>query len=1799
MCITMKKFYLFIASLILCSAVVSAQTVIKVQSSEDFSNAIATAATKTGEDVSIIITNNFSTAATIPNGAWKSLSIYSETNNTITASNTTDPIITIDGASNVTIQGLSFTGQTSAVIKGTGNTMNITIDSNNFYDHFPTAGTAYGIYTEGGASNWTIEGNSFYRIPTTGLNATNAQLTCISLTAESGSYNINNNYIGGKAPLATAGDFILMGGLTCINCSGDCTFDINNNTIGSLKFLMTTEIYTIKNNSISTGVKNIKNNTIKDISVAARLNASFYGIYSNSRNEVIEGNTIIIPIIANATAKSHGIYTVNDIDVTKINSNYILDKSSGIGEYYGIYTEKANIITNNVIVLKNDNAASSQQGIYSIGSINTTTIQHNTVSVASSSTNSAAFNLQNKVDQTVFDIRNNIFSNKSGGVININFGDDYLLLGDGSILNYNYYYGNKYYNPSGSASDDLETWKDDVVGWGDAFGYDYTIDPNSTDLKAEGLETIFENAGGTTPEDYQPIIPMPGTNVGVTTDFGGAERADVPTAGAWEYIAPEPTIEIYGSDGADGLYYSDLYDAFDALTEVYDKQEGRNIEIRIYADTEAPTRNKPTLVNGNWESVVIYPTKPGLSIKMGDKLSYIFLDGATNVTFDGRVGREGTTADLSIKGTADQYILNLNSARNTTIQYCNITGKSPNSNERPSYAIYNSGSNNVTVSNNNFFDCLSTSRAEDAIIYSVGLSTGWKITGNSFYELEEAAIGANIVYETCYCISATNFQDFEISGNYFGGSAPQCEGMWTMSAQNGFKKFNPIHITGSGAGTISNNTIRNFDWDISNANTVAELLDVAAIDATASTLTIQNNTIDHFKITATGKRFDVSGIVASGNINCNNNTIDAQLDGYSGASTFVRLIEIDGTTGTEIYGNKLSIAPTTVTGSNSEEIFGLNLIALSGTGTVYNNLLNAIRGTTIGNKSGNVNFFELNGTGTITLYNNQVNAANFTTSTGLNAVAPSHNATSIGNVNLYYNTFKLQSPSAFTVLNLKMSGNMVDIRNNLIVADGAGKVFGLTGGTMNYNNYYTIGDAVFADGYSTLDDWKNAEEQTQDANSLANDPLFVLSAGILIPQADLPGDATLLSSYGTDLRGTSRSNTPSMGAVESTFTANRWVGGTSSAWNVGENWSSGTALAPDAQTDVIFASDAANPLQMNANYVVRDIINPSDANLDVNGQKLTINGDIQQTGGGKIDASAENSTISFAGSEALEVSGDNFVDNKVNTLELNKNVTLSGVLDVNTVAATAGKLNVVANEASITLSGDQTLGDIVDAAGFYNLTINADVDVNSDLLIANNLTINEDKKLTIPAGKAVRVEGTVDNQAGTNGLLIKSDGTNPNGAFVFKNKENAVLATVELFTKSTTNNADKSSEYTRQHIAIPVQSLSKNLLKGTSVQYWNESGYKWSNASTLSKFDGYRITQQNSTDGYLYTIAGELVNEDINKSLGYTSTTTDPGMQLIGNSYTAAIRIKDIKLTNAKQSVSIFNTGSATQWSDGSGDNAGQYVTVPIAQAGEGGLPSEISSLQAFSVQATGTNASISVSYNDAVGKNTGKMRSAAQSKVYTIVDLKNGENTIDRLWIFTEENCTKAYNDGWDGVKILSAGVPALFAMEEDGNYQVNSLDNIDNTYLGFIAGSGVDTYTLEFSHYNTGEKYPELYLVDEFEDKEMNIAQSAATYTFSATNAGETVKRFKISTRAAGGDGGGETTGLINVTYDNDVLQLQNLSNRSGEYIIYDMFGRIVTQQLLGATTTQNVELNVTSGVYVLKATIGKDTLIQKITF
>ena len=508
------------------------------------------------------------------------------------------------------------------------------------------------------------------------------------------------------------------------------------------------------------------------------------------------------------------------------------------------------------------------------------------------------------------------------------------------------------------------------------------------------------------------------------------------------------------------------------------------------------------------------------------------------------------------------------------------------------------------------------------------------------------------------------------------------------------------------------------------------------------------------------------------------------------------------------------------------------------------------------------------------------------------------------------------------------------------------------------------------------------------------------------------------------------------------------------------------------------------------------------------------------------------------------------------------------------------------------------------------------MDANANATVNGTLLINSGRYFEIGTNTEV-ISQNVTNNAGVSGLTIKSNSSAANGTLIFNNTvDYPVSATVEMYSKAAaatyTPATEKYSNYKWQFFGIPVQSVvATPTFDGSFVRKHEESGTTsaslWvsqNNSSVLQPSAGYEITQ---VAAKTITFQGSLVNSTQNKTLTMTTGAMYPGQNLYSNPFTAAIDIRQITfgLDNTEASVYLYNTGSYSDWSSYSanGDNPGQYTVVPANNAGLNGVPYQVPSMQGFmvNVKAGSSGGSISIPYSAvSVTKNTDiqkAKKSNTSLPVSTRIEI-SGSRFTDKMWVFVNPTCKRTFDNGWDGYKFLGSSLaPQLWAMENDGDYQIDAVDDINNTELGFITGEDTN-YTLTFNHENIDQQYSALYLLDLVQGTTTDITANGSKYSFTAVKSTTPVKRFRIVTsKETQTDNQEIEVKKLNIYSSFKTIFVQNYSEYEGAIVITDLAGRILSSSKANANGLTTIPTDLIQGSYLVTVSTVKEKTTKQV--
>lgn len=547
-----------------------------------------------------------------------------------------------------------------------------------------------------------------------------------------------------------------------------------------------------------------------------------------------------------------------------------------------------------------------------------------------------------------------------------------------------------------------------------------------------------------------------------------------------------------------------------------------------------------------------------------------------------------------------------------------------------------------------------------------------------------------------------------------------------------------------------------------------------------------------------------------------------------------------------------------------------------------------------------------------------------------------------------------------------------------------------------------------------------------------------------------------------------------------------------------------------------------------------------------------------------------------------------------------------------------------------------------------------------------NLVLDRDRTITklvnetnfatiIPAGKSLKVKESIvgsETSDKANKILIHSAATTPNGTLIVLGQPTSspVYATVEMYSKaeklhtpitwednipgSPTNGQTFTSSYRWQYFGVPVESVQADpTFYGAYIRKYEEKYngdnkkffQKWKdvrNSDNLTAFAGYEITQQSHET---YTIKGKLNLGDIiltltrkapaittYKGLELTLKHYGLGYNLFGNSYTAAIKINQIKFPNTavEKTVYIYNTGTFSEWAfnkdNHDNDNPGEYIVVPSNVGhimGVDQIPSMQGFMLKFKPSQTKFNKNdehVTFNYNKIVSNDKPQriigVRNGSEEAGYLKVKLE-GKTSADVLWMIETPEATDNFDDGYDGSKLVGlSSSAAIFAQEEDNNLQVKSSNSIIDKAFCFQANKD-KKYKLTIVKSNL-DKYADLQLLDLKTKTLTPVGRDTTVYSFTSEDNGDIDKRFMFVNHKTPTDIYDESSVDFLDAYltDNNTLVINNMTVSEGIMSILDAAGSTVAT---GKTPIgfSKIPVNLSAGVYVVAIKAGKKTKNVKI--
>ncbi len=466
--------------------------------------------------------------------------------------------------------------------------------------------------------------------------------------------------------------------------------------------------------------------------------------------------------------------------------------------------------------------------------------------------------------------------------------------------------------------------------------------------------------------------------------------------------------------------------------------------------------------------------------------------------------------------------------------------------------------------------------------------------------------------------------------------------------------------------------------------------------------------------------------------------------------------------------------------------------------------------------------------------------------------------------------------------------------------------------------------------------------------------------------------------------------------------------------------------------------------------------------------------------------------------------------------------------------------------------------------------------VDIDDAICNNLSIESDASLTIDPAKAITINGTLTNNAGTTGLVVKSDATGT-GSIIHSTTD--VDGTFERYM----NNADWANWKDGWHfLSSPVasQAISPAF---TSDPYdffcWYEPDNLWVNFKNTTEAPTWN-TVNGSTNFYTgrgYMAAYDeaatkafsgIFNVENVSMTGLTKSSENHGWYFLGNPFGSALT------WDASGAWSLSNiAGVAKIWNEAN-QSYSDLTSSPS---------SIIPATNGFMVQVSSGTGSLVIPASKRIHSSTAFYKSSTEGLTLKAISISEGNAQESR--IIVNPLSTETFDVMFDS-KFLKGHAPEFFSFSEDLKLSTNSLPDITSSseiILGFVKNNGND-FRIEAVGF---ESFPgEVYLHDLKTGVITDLLQQPV-YAFNS-NEGDNAARFKLKF-----DKQPNHDQEVKAYFSQNQL---NLVNTDGEVLV-EIFV-LTGQKLLQTTTTaKSVVFNQPAGIYLVRIITSEQTVSFKI--
>jgi len=463
-----------------------------------------------------------------------------------------------------------------------------------------------------------------------------------------------------------------------------------------------------------------------------------------------------------------------------------------------------------------------------------------------------------------------------------------------------------------------------------------------------------------------------------------------------------------------------------------------------------------------------------------------------------------------------------------------------------------------------------------------------------------------------------------------------------------------------------------------------------------------------------------------------------------------------------------------------------------------------------------------------------------------------------------------------------------------------------------------------------------------------------------------------------------------------------------------------------------------------------------------------------------------------------------------------------------------------------------------------------------------NLTINTDASLSIEPQSFLTVNGTLTNASGTDGLIIQS--TLLGSGSLIHNTEN-VPATEQRFIGAETWNLISSPFH--QCSGATAGDLSPSGGNAYLRPYTDGTGwgdYIVPTEYQLIPLQGYATWL---TLSKTLSFSGSLLNGTLNRPLINGTN----NWNLVGNPYPSSLDWELVDRANTSSSIYFWNNTYA-------GTNSGNYMTYNAT--GHVGVPtgttSIIPSFQGFFVEALSAGASITFNNNSRLHSNQSFYKDyTEQSQVLVRLKITDALNRFDEILICSNPDANNDFDD-FDSRK-LSAGsdAPEICSMAQNEQLVINTVQALPVIIPVKIKVSQAGTFIIK-----AFGLLPDINTSIKLEDTQMGIITDLRSHAenFLSLSQGENSNRFYLHLGNSNSINELENNTFFTIVRNNQIYVYTAENQTINQVSLYDITGREIAIQRCGSACCLINTVNVSKGVYIIKAMIGKESVTKKVS-